>query len=79
MERTEIEYAQLKLGTDSEDELQRHLKQYYHWRYGKPISVVVANNLLNEPVFRVVTFANDVTVSLCQGFDGRWFRNERSF
>jgi len=67
-----------------EAELRWHLDQYYFDRHGKVVSIEKGTNLLGEPCFATVTFADGYRATFQRSeerarnpFLNPWFRNER--
>jgi hypothetical protein len=61
---------------ESDAILKRHLERYYVPRRGAIKRITVCDNLLGQPHFREVHFANDTFITFCKCIDGRqWFRH----
>lgn len=53
--------------------LKEHLSRYY--KNQKISSISIGRNILDEPVFRTVTFTSGRFITFCQDMVGGWFRH----
>jgi len=58
-------------------QLEAKVRRYYAHR-GEVVDVAIGHNLLGQPTFRTLTFADGSQATFCKAADDiSWYRNER--